>query len=393
MTLSNRSALLSLVLICLVVYLPGLTALPPFDQDEALFAQASRQMLETGDFVQIRFQEEARNRKPALSYWLQAASAWASGTPDAIWPYRVPSIAGLTLATLLTFWIGLRFFDGSTAFVGAALFATSINAVTQAHMARADAVLIPLVVAAQGALGAAYLHARERRPSPRQLWLVFWIAQGLAILAKGPILILTSALTILALGAIDRDWRWLASLRPMAGAGLAVAIAAPWFVATTLAGSGNFVGDAIATDLLPKLLGVDQQVPHLALLAFPIRILVTVVVGSHVGVGHRNLVLEGRGGDVDHLQAHLVVPESELALDILIRHRHPIRQCAPELFDHHAPAKAAFEVGLGHRGILGGKQLLVATFTDETPVFLEGDRKSTRLNSSHTDISRMPSSA
>ena len=68
MTLSNRSALLSLVLICLVVYLPGLTALPPFDQDEALFAQASRQMLETGDFVQIRFQEEARNRKPALHF-------------------------------------------------------------------------------------------------------------------------------------------------------------------------------------------------------------------------------------------------------------------------------------------------------------------------------------
>ena len=43
------------------------------DRDEARFAQATRQMLETGDFLRIRFQDEARNKKPAGIYWLQAA--------------------------------------------------------------------------------------------------------------------------------------------------------------------------------------------------------------------------------------------------------------------------------------------------------------------------------
>src|SRR5258706_9695647 len=86
--------------LCLLLYLPGIAAIPPLDRDEARFAQATRQMLETGDFVQIRFQDEARNKKPVGIHWLQAASvALLSTTASAaIWPYRLPSLAGALLA-------------------------------------------------------------------------------------------------------------------------------------------------------------------------------------------------------------------------------------------------------------------------------------------------------
>ncbi|HEX4193944.1 MAG TPA: glycosyl transferase, partial [Stellaceae bacterium] len=63
-----------LTLLCLGLYLPGLVHLPVTDRDEARFVQASRQMLETHDLIAIRFQDEARNKKPAGIYWLQAAS-------------------------------------------------------------------------------------------------------------------------------------------------------------------------------------------------------------------------------------------------------------------------------------------------------------------------------
>src|SRR5437899_6776737 len=53
-----------LCLLCLALYTPGLAVIPPLDRDEARFAQATRQMLETGDFIRIRFQYEARNKKP-----------------------------------------------------------------------------------------------------------------------------------------------------------------------------------------------------------------------------------------------------------------------------------------------------------------------------------------
>jgi 4-amino-4-deoxy-L-arabinose transferase-like glycosyltransferase len=70
-----------LAALCLLLYLPGIASIPPLDRDEARFAQATRQMLETGDFLRIRFQDEARNKKPAGIYWLQAAAVAAFSTP------------------------------------------------------------------------------------------------------------------------------------------------------------------------------------------------------------------------------------------------------------------------------------------------------------------------
>jgi len=45
---SWRVAGLSLLVLCLAVYLPGLWTIPPVDRDECRFAQASRQMFEGG---------------------------------------------------------------------------------------------------------------------------------------------------------------------------------------------------------------------------------------------------------------------------------------------------------------------------------------------------------
>ena len=62
--------------------------------------RATKQMLETGDFIDIRFQDEARHKKPVGIYWLQAATVRAGealGVPEArtqIWLYRLPSFLG-----------------------------------------------------------------------------------------------------------------------------------------------------------------------------------------------------------------------------------------------------------------------------------------------------------
>ena len=61
-------------LIALVAGLPGVFALPPLDRDESRFAQATAQMLETGDYVNINFQDAPRHKKPVGIHWLQAAS-------------------------------------------------------------------------------------------------------------------------------------------------------------------------------------------------------------------------------------------------------------------------------------------------------------------------------
>src|SRR5215469_11530096 len=149
-------------LLCLCLYVPGIAAIPVLDRDEARFAEATRQMLESGDFLHIRFQGEARNNKPAGIYWLQAAAVVAMSTPRsaAIWPYRVPSLLGAMLAALFTFGFGRALLgEPRRALIGAVLLAAALGTVAEAHLAKTDAALLGAITAAQGALGLAYVRA------------------------------------------------------------------------------------------------------------------------------------------------------------------------------------------------------------------------------------------
>jgi hypothetical protein len=130
-----------LILLCLTLYLPGLSAIPPLDRDEARFAQASKQMVETRDYVDIRFQETPRYKKPVGAYWLQAASAQilSPDDPHAIWAYRVPSVIAAIVAVLLTYALALLFLTEAVALLAAALLASSFLLTAEAHMAKTDA--------------------------------------------------------------------------------------------------------------------------------------------------------------------------------------------------------------------------------------------------------------
>src|ERR1700682_6746400 len=99
-TRSHARAVAVLMLVALLNFLPGFFDIPPIDRDEARFAQATKQMIENRDYVDIRFQNEVRYKKPVGIYWLQAAvvkTASALGFQRALttlWLYRRPSLVG-----------------------------------------------------------------------------------------------------------------------------------------------------------------------------------------------------------------------------------------------------------------------------------------------------------
>ena len=66
----KKQALLMVLAFLALAVLTGHQTVPPMDRDESRFAQASRQMVESGDLVTIRFQDELRAKKPAGIYWL-----------------------------------------------------------------------------------------------------------------------------------------------------------------------------------------------------------------------------------------------------------------------------------------------------------------------------------
>jgi 4-amino-4-deoxy-L-arabinose transferase-like glycosyltransferase len=274
----SRAPRLALVLYALALGIPGLASIPAVDRDEAYFAQAARQMLESGDYVDIRFQDAPRYQKPALTYWLQAASASVVGGPrhDRIWAYRLPSLLAIVVAVLVLFEIGLVFLDARAALNSAALVAGTLLLQTQAHQARADALLFLSVATCLWPLARALRSIDERAPDgpakaalPFGLVAVFWGSLAAGLLVKGPV---APAIVLLSAGslaiAVQRT-DWLKLLRPRLGLAILALLALPWPAAMlVLHGSAFFAGAALG-DLLPKLIGAQEShgAPPLSYLA------------------------------------------------------------------------------------------------------------------------------
>ena len=266
---SHARACALLLALCLVCFLPGFVSLQPMDRDEPRFAQASKQMIETGDIVDIRFQGEARHKKPVGIYWVQATvvkGAEALGLDRArttIALYRVPSLIGALLASLFTYWAALAFLPRRGALVAAALFSACIMISAEARLAKTDALLTACSVAAMGALARVWLGritpGRTRGRPDLTTVLVFWLAMAIGILIKGPMVPLFVGLAAFALSLKERSGRWLMDLRPGLGLGLTLAIVAPWFVAIAWKSGGAFFGEAVGRDMLGKVGGAAEK--------------------------------------------------------------------------------------------------------------------------------------
>ncbi len=259
MALVRRRPLALLWLICLLAWLPGLFTIPPLDRDESRFAQASKQMLETRNFVDIRFGQEPRYKKPVGIYWLQAAateiaSPIVHGARDEIWTYRIPSLLGALVASALVYWCASAFLTVEGSFLSALLMGLTLLLSAEAKIAKTDAVLLATVVGAQAVLMRAYL---ARDPAHTQLTfrtaMLGWLSFAIGVLIKGPVILGVCSVTLVALLIWDREWRWLGKLRPLWGIALTVVVVAPWLIAIALESHGAFYQQSLGHDFGAKI--------------------------------------------------------------------------------------------------------------------------------------------
>ena len=261
-TASHLRAVALLMLCGFLLFLPGFFSIPPVDRDEARFAQATKQMVESGDFVDIRFQDDVRYKKPVGIYWMQAAAveaASALGLPRAqvrVWLYRVPSLIGAFGAVLLTYWTALAFVTRRGAVLAALIMASSVLLGVEARLAKTDAMLLFAVVAAMGAMARVYLSWQRGDDAPHPPWswpVIFWTALAGGILLKGPLILMFVGLTIATLAFFDRSVAWLWRLRPVWGLIWLLVLVLPWFVAIFWRAGDAFFADSIGGDMLSKL--------------------------------------------------------------------------------------------------------------------------------------------
>jgi 4-amino-4-deoxy-L-arabinose transferase-like glycosyltransferase len=261
-TASHWRSILFLTLTCLVLFLPGFFTIPPIDRDEVRFAQATKQMVESGDFVDIRFQDDVRYKKPVGIYWMQAAAlktASALGLQRAqvrIWVYRVPSLIGAIGAVLLTYWTALAFVTRQGAVLAALMMASCVLLGVEARLAKTDAMLLFTVTAAMGAMARVYLSWQRGEEPAHPPWgppAIFWTALAGGILIKGPLILMFVGLAIAMLALLDRSAAWLWRMRPVWGLMWMLVLVLPWFVLIFLRAGDAFFADSVGGDMLSKL--------------------------------------------------------------------------------------------------------------------------------------------
>jgi 4-amino-4-deoxy-L-arabinose transferase-like glycosyltransferase len=213
------------------LFLGGLGRLPLFGRDEALYAEAGREMLATGDWVTPRVNGGPFFEKPPLYYWAAAASYRAFGVSPL--SARLPSALMAIATVLLTARIGARVWGRRAGLLAGIALATSLQFALIGRLGIMDAPLTCLTVVALLA------YERWQRMGGWGALAGFGVTVGLAILLKG-----AAGLIPWGVAAVDALIRTARRERightPLALVGSAViaglasaAVAAPWFLAMT----------------------------------------------------------------------------------------------------------------------------------------------------------------
>ena len=219
------------------LYLLGARNVPLWDRDEPRYAECSREMLQTGDWVIPKYLGNWRLEKPPFIYWSQMVAMAVEGdTPEAA---RFPSTVAVLLTALLLASVVRHFIGDHRALWSVFIFCTSILAIASAKFCITDAMMMLFVAVGQACLAFLYTSSLRNRKSPPWAAPVFWISLALAGLTKGPQALGMHCVTLILLLILDAsvskwNWRqsikWWSRLQPLYGIPILAIIVTPWLV-------------------------------------------------------------------------------------------------------------------------------------------------------------------
>jgi len=175
--------LLFLFFSVLILETLGNNTLPLIDRDEPRFAEASREMRQSGDFIIPRINGAYRFDKPPLIYWCQAASTLVFGESD--FSVRFPSALFAAATVVLTAAWASRLYGASAGFWSGLVLGTCLQLFIHGRAAVAD---MPMIFFFTGATWAAWERSQGQRSLA--LWICFYFALAAGFLAKGPVALL-----------------------------------------------------------------------------------------------------------------------------------------------------------------------------------------------------------
>jgi 4-amino-4-deoxy-L-arabinose transferase-like glycosyltransferase len=234
---ANRDLAL-LALLGALLFLPGLGSRDLWNPDEARYAEVAREMRQEGSWSIPRLNGDVYTQKPPLLFWLIIASSYLTGGVDEI-SARLPSALAAIGALILVFRLGERLFNRRAGWIAAGAFITCFKILWQGRFGQIDMLLTFLV-----ALGI-WFWVRgwtENRPG---LYPLFFVATGLATLAKGPAGFLPPLLSIVAFLLMVKERSELRKMRIGLGLLIWAAVVLAWLVPAGISGGREYLDQIV----------------------------------------------------------------------------------------------------------------------------------------------------
>ncbi len=255
------------ILLCFLVFICfflSLNTIPPLDRDESRYIQATVQMLESKDFINIKFLDTPRLKKPPGIYWLQALSAtivknvlYLEQPP--LWSYRLPSAIAASISVLLTFLLGKILFGRIQGIIAALLLVSSPLVIIESHIAKTDSVLLACILFIIYILSKV-IFDNKFKEAPNSKYFIFlaWIIIGFAFLIKGPLVIMFIFFTAIFFKIFSKKLFFKDVHIPI-GLILFIIVALPWFVIINFGDSDSIFLESVKKDMFLKLISAQES--------------------------------------------------------------------------------------------------------------------------------------
>ena len=291
--------MLTLVLISAFTFFLGLGRPAISDSDEGFYAEAAREMVESGDWLTPHFNYEERWEKPVLYYWLTASIYVAAGPSE--WAARWWSaLSGLGLV-LLTWTAARRITAGDhAAWLAGAIVATCYGYFAMARLALPD---LPLTFCITLTIWAAL----ERR------WVAMGAAAGLGFLIKGPVGLAVPAIVLAPIWWRERRTAPVRARDLATAAAVCAIVGLPWYGVMTLRHGADYLQSFFIGDNLERFTTDRFNEPR------PVWFYLPILVGGMIPWSLYLLILPWRAAaKVARRQRHLSDGEWRLLLWALL---------------------------------------------------------------------------
>lgn len=215
------------IVVALVIFFYGLGDIALLSFNEARRALPEREMFETGDWLLPHLNGELYITKPPLLYWFVVSIAHVFGSVNE-WVVRLPSALAASATAYMVYQFTLKRFGAWSALFALQILIANTSFAMFARRAEIEMLLTALCI---GALFSAirYLQAGAGRG---WIYLSYFLL-ALAMLTKGPLVLLLVTLPIIFLAIVQRDTRSLQLIKDPVGWAIFLLVGLSWYVAVT----------------------------------------------------------------------------------------------------------------------------------------------------------------